>query len=69
MNIISWVAAIGACTGIASLSWNVYLKISAGPKPRIQAWADMVIRPTQPGDPKVLKVSIENIGTAPDEPD
>ncbi|HTD22500.1 MAG TPA: hypothetical protein VK738_07590 [Terriglobales bacterium] len=65
MNITQWVAGVGACTGVASLSWNIYLKLSSGPKLCVQAWAGMVKRPAPPGDPKYLKVSIQNIGTAP----
>jgi len=65
MNITPWVAAVGAFTGVVSLSWNIYLKLSAGPKLRVQAWAGMVKRPAPPGDPKFLSVSIQNIGTVP----
>lgn len=58
-------AIIGTCTGLASLLWNIYTKLSAGPKLRIQAWAGMVQRPAPPGDPKFFKVIIQNIGTQP----
>lgn len=58
-------AAVGASTGVASLIWNIYTKISAGPKLRVQAWAGMVQRPAPPGDPKFLKVTIQNVGTQP----
>lgn len=61
-TIVAW---IGACTGVASFSWNVYVKSSAGPKLRVKAWARMVKRPAPPGDPQFLRVSIQNIGTAP----
>jgi len=56
-------ALVGTVTGVASLAWNIYTKISAGPKLRVQAWAGMVQRPAPPGDPKFLKVIIQNIGT------
>lgn len=56
-------AVVGAVTGIASLSWNVYLKLSSGPKLKVQAWAGMVQRPAPHGDPKFLKVTIQNVGT------
>lgn len=56
-------AVIGACTGVASFSWNVYIKLSAGPKLRVRAWAGMVKRPAPPGDPKFLKITIQNVGT------
>jgi hypothetical protein len=61
-QVLAWV---GASTGIASLSWNIYLKLSAGPKLRVRAWAGMVKRPAPAGDPKFLRVSIQNVGTTP----
>src|SRR5262249_16314917 len=47
------------------LAWNIYTKVSAGPKLRVQAWASMVQQPSPPEDPKFLKVTIQNIGTQP----
>lgn len=57
-------AFVGSLTGVASLTWNIYVKHSAGPKLRVQAFANMVMRPAPQGDPHFLKVSIQNIGTA-----
>jgi hypothetical protein len=56
-------AFVGSLTGIASLSWNVYVKSSAGPKLRVQAFANMVMRPAPQGDPRFMKVFIQNVGT------
>jgi hypothetical protein len=58
-------ALIGTVTGVASLGWNIYTKVSAGPKLRVQAWAGMIERPAPPGDPKFLKVIIQNVGSQP----
>jgi len=58
-------AILGTCTGVASLLWNIYTKLSAGPKLRVEAWANMVQRPASPGDPHFLTVTIQNIGTQP----
>jgi hypothetical protein len=59
-----WVAWLGACTGVASLGWNIYTKITSGPKVVVEAWAGLVTMPTTPGDPRYLKVVIKNNGTA-----
>lgn len=56
-------AALGSFTGVASLTWNIYVKLSAGPKLRIQAFANMVMRPAPQGDPHFLRVSIQNTGS------
>ncbi|HET9284632.1 MAG TPA: hypothetical protein VFR24_21980 [Candidatus Angelobacter sp.] len=58
-------ALIGTVTGVASLAWNIYTKVSAGPKLRVQAWAGMVKRPAPKGDSKFLKVTIQNVGNQP----
>ena len=63
---MSWTqvgAGVGSLTGIASLCWNIYLKLSSGPKLSIQAFAGMVKRPAPQDDPTFLKVVIRNTGT------
>jgi hypothetical protein len=65
MNATQWAAWVGACTGVVGLMWNIYTKLSAGPKLRVTAFAGMVLRPSPPGDPKFLSLTVRNIGTAP----
>lgn len=58
------VAWIGACTGVCSLLWNIYTKVTSGPRLRVTAWAGMVMMPSPPGNPRFLKITIQNTGTA-----
>jgi hypothetical protein len=58
------VAWIGATTGIASLLWNIYLKMTAGPKLRVTAFANKIMMPAPPGDPHFLQITVRNIGSA-----
>jgi hypothetical protein len=58
-------AWIGACSGGGSLLWNVYTKLTAGPKLEISAYAGMVQVPPPPGNPKFLSITLHNRGTAP----
>jgi hypothetical protein len=58
-------ALVGTVTGVASFVWNIYTKLSAGPRLRVQAWAGMVKRPAPKGDPRFLKVKIQNVGSQP----
>lgn len=64
-----WVAIVtgilGAITGMSSLAWNIYIKLTSGPKLRIQAWANMVLYPTQPRNPRFLSIKVQNVGTTP----
>ena len=55
---------MGATTGLASLLWNIYTKLTAGPKLTVTAFANMVQMPTPPGNPRFLKITVQNIGTA-----
>lgn len=64
-NSTVWVAWIGACTGVCSLAWNIYLKITSGPKLRILAHAGMVKMPPVPGNPNFLRITVRNVGNAP----
>jgi hypothetical protein len=59
------VAWIGAFTGAASLCWNIYLKLTAGPRLRASAFANLVQVPSPAGNPHFLRVEISNVGTAP----
>lgn len=60
-----WAAWIGAATGVFSLAWNMYLKITSGPKLKISAYAGMVVMPPPPGDPHFLRIVVRNVGSAP----
>lgn len=65
LNPTSWAAWIGAGTGVAGLVWNIYLKLSAGPKLKVCAYADMISMSPQPGNPRFMRVIVRNVGTAP----
>jgi hypothetical protein len=58
-------AWIGACSGVGSLLWNVYTKLTSGPKLRVTAFAGMVMMPPPPNNPNFLKMTVQNVGTAP----
>jgi hypothetical protein len=60
-----WAAWIGAATGVFSLAWNMYLKVTSGPKLKIDAYAGMVIIPPPPGDPYFLRIVVRNVGSEP----
>ncbi|MCC7175801.1 MAG: hypothetical protein IT159_11445 [Bryobacterales bacterium] len=65
MEAVPWVAWIGACTGVASLGWNVYTRMTAGPHLRVSALPGMKQMPPPAGNPTFLSVSVRNVGTAP----
>jgi hypothetical protein len=46
MTLTSVLAVVGAVTGVASLAWNIYVKLSAGPKVLVKVWAGMKMMPT-----------------------
>ena len=54
----------GATTGLASLLWNIYTKLTAGPKLTVTAIANMVQMPAPQGNPRFLRITVQNIGTA-----
>jgi hypothetical protein len=58
-------AWIGAATGVVSLGWNIYTRLSAGPKLRITAHAGLVRMPPPRHDPRIFRVIVQNIGTDP----
>lgn len=64
-NSTIWAAWIGAATGACSLAWNIYLKVTSGPKLMIHAYAGMVIMPPRPGNPHFLRITVRNVGNAP----
>ena len=64
-NSTIWVAWIGAATGVCSLGWNIYLRITSGPKLKIEANAGMVIIPPGLGDQHFLRIVVRNVGSAP----
>ena len=61
-QLAAWVGAIGA---IANAAWNIYTKLSAGPKLELSALAGMVEMPPRPGNPTFLRITLHNRGTAP----
>lgn len=62
-DLVAW---IGASTGVASLGWNIYAKITANrPKLVVRAFANMIQMPTPPGNPRLLRITVQNNGTAP----
>jgi hypothetical protein len=61
-DIAAWV---GSATGVASLGWNIHVKVTTGPRLRVSAYAGMVMRPAPPGDPKFLNITVQNIGSQP----
>jgi hypothetical protein len=66
MKTTELVAWIGATTGIASLGWNIYTKVTANrPKLVVKAFANMIQMPSPPGKPRFLRMTVQNIGTAP----
>jgi hypothetical protein len=64
MEATPWVAWIGACTGVASLAWNIYVKATSGARLVVTAFPNMIMMPRPPGNPKFLSVTVQNVGTA-----
>ena len=62
-DLVAWV---GASTGVASLGWNIYAKVT-GNRPRlvIRAYANMIEMPPPPRNPRFLRIIVQNSGTAP----
>lgn len=56
-------AWIGACSGVGSLCWNVYTKLTSGPKLRVTAHAGLIEMPPRPYNPSFLRITVQNIGT------
>lgn len=66
MKTTELVAWVGATTGIASLIWNIYTKITANrPKLVVKAYANMIQMPPPLRNPRYLRITVQNIGTAP----
>jgi hypothetical protein len=66
MKATELVAWVGATTGVVSLIWNIYTKLTANrPRLEITAFANMVLMPRPQGNPRFLKVTVQNTGTAP----
>jgi hypothetical protein len=60
-EIVAWV---GATTGVASFLWNIYTKLTSGPRLRVTAFANMILMPPPQGNQNFLKITVQNIGTA-----
>ena len=69
MTASEWAGWVGACTGVLSLGWNtykdIYTRLTSGAKLRVTAFAGIVLRPAPPGDPRLLMVTVQNIGREP----
>lgn len=65
MSTTQYVAWIGALSGLGSLFWNIYTKLTSGPKLKMTAYANMVLMPPPPHNPSLLKVTVQNAGTTP----
>jgi hypothetical protein len=66
MKTTELVAWVGATTGIASLVWNIYTKVTANrPKLVVKTYANMIQMPRPPKNPRFLRVTVQNIGTVP----
>jgi hypothetical protein len=62
MNATQWAAWVGTCTTIvAGLGWNIYTRLTSGPKLRVTVFAGL----DMPGAPKLLKITVHNTGTGP----
>jgi hypothetical protein len=65
MNPTQLAAWIGACTGVASLAWNIYVKLTEGPKLIVSARPGMKRMPPRNGNPDYLSITVSNTGTDP----
>ena len=65
MNPTQFAAWLGACTGVASLVWNIYVKLTAGPKLMVSARPGYKTMPPRQGDPDYLNITVSNVGTDP----
>jgi hypothetical protein len=66
MKVTELVAWVGATTGVAGLIWNIYTKLTANrPRLTITAFANMVLVPPPQGNPRFLRITVQNTGTAP----
>jgi hypothetical protein len=57
------VAWIGASTGVASLAWNIYLKMSSGPKITLLVRPGIKLFPPAPANPSYIGITVRNTGT------
>jgi hypothetical protein len=64
MEATPWIAWFGACTGVASLAWNIYIKTTAGARLVVTAFPNIIMLPGPPGDPRFVSVTVHNVGTA-----
>jgi hypothetical protein len=66
MEAVPWVAWVGACTGVASLGWNIYTKVTSGARLVVTVQTGMKkARPSPPGDPTFMGFIVRNVGTVP----
>src|ERR1039458_2866532 len=65
MNATQLAAWVGASSGLGSLFWNIYTKVTAGPRLRVTAYAGMVMRPAPVNDPHYARITVQNVGTQP----
>jgi hypothetical protein len=62
-EVVAW---IGASTGVASLAWNIYAKVTGNrPSLEVKAHANLIQMPPPPKNPRFLRITVQNNGTAP----
>ena len=61
-----WAAWVGACSGLGSLLWNVYTRLTSGPKLSVTARPGMEVLPGPRTQDKsaYIVVKVRNCGTA-----
>lgn len=67
MSATQLAAWVGACSGLGGLIWNVYTKVTSGPKLSVTARSGMEALPsptTTRDNSKYIVVSVRNTGTA-----
>src|SRR5258708_7694029 len=64
MTVTELAAWVGATSGLGSLLWNVYTKLTSGPRLRVTAYANMIKVLRSPGNPRFLRITVQNVGTA-----
>lgn len=64
MKVTEIAAWVGAIAGPSALLWDFYKWKTAGPKLAITAWANMIQMPSPPHNPRFLKITVQNVGTA-----
>ena len=64
MNATETAAWVGAVSGLGGLLWNVYTRMTSGPRLKVMATAGVRLMPPKRGDPTFIAVDISNVGTS-----